>query len=102
MKRLIWLPFYTFNNQAIIKNEAEREKLLISKPLILEDRSNEINENLIFSYKNNCIIKIKYFEYGIIRYYIGTIKKLDALNKYLIIDSKRLYFKNILKIEIQN
>lgn len=102
MKRLIWLPFYTFNNQANIKNEVETEKELISKPQILEDRINEINNTLIYSYKNNLYIKVKYFEYGTIKYYFGFIKKIDLINKFLIIENKRLYFKNILKIDIQN
>ena len=102
MKRLIWLPFYTFNNQANIKNEVEIEKELISKPQILEDRINEINNILIYSYKNNLNIKVRYFEYGTIKYYFGFIKKIDLINKFLVIENKRLYFKNILKIDIQN
>ena len=102
MKRLIWLPFYTFSNQANIKNEIEMGKSLITKPQILEDRINEINNSLIFSYENNLCIKVKYFEYGMFNYYTGFIKKIDIINKFLIIDNKKLYFKNILKIDIQN
>ncbi len=102
MKRLIWKPFYTFNNQANFKDEIGNENQLIIKPTLLDDIINEINENLIFAYKNNINIKVKYFEYGIIKYYNGKIKNINLINKNIILNNKILYFKNILKIDIQN
>lgn len=68
-----------------------------SKKSISEEMENELNEKLKNLNKGD---KVKIIYYYNIDYseIIGNIKKIDILNKNLIIDSSKIYFDDILDI----
>lgn len=95
-----WKPFYPIKGQDKIKKNILKEKSMISKPIILEDLENEINNNLIYAYNNNISVNIKYWHFGFLKSIEGKIKKIDLIEKYIIINNVTLFLKNILKIEL--
>jgi len=94
-----WKPFNTLINNYDIK-EIEKKKLLIKKPIIMEDRISKINMCLIEAVKNNLNIEIKHFKECILKTDIGKINKINKNEKYILINNKRIYFKNIININI--
>lgn len=92
-----WQPFSTMlTKKDIINIEKNRQEII--KPTLEEDKIIEINEILIKSIKNCNYIKITYFKLGILYNITGTIKKINPIEKYILINSTRIYLKNILNI----
>ena len=86
-----WQPFSTMlTKKDIINIEKNRQEII--KPTLEEDKIIEINEILIKSIKNCNYIKITYFKLGILYNITGTIEK------YILINSTRIYLKNIINI----
>lgn len=94
-----WKPFYSIPEIKNIVNTLEKEKRKIARPILLQDLKEEINYKLIYAIKNNETINIKYFKNGEIKYEIGKIEKIDKNNKFLIINKKRILFKNLINIK---
>lgn len=94
-----WKPFNTLINGRDIK-EIEKTKLLIKKPIIMEDRINKINAYLIEAINNNLNVEIKHFNKGILNSDIGKINKINKNEKYILINNIRIYFKNIINVNI--
>ncbi len=92
-----WQPFSTMlTKKDIINIEKNRQEII--KPTLEEDKIIEINEILIKSIKNCNYIKITYFKLGILYNITGTIKKINQIEKYILINSTRIYLKNIINI----
>ena len=97
MRKMIkWKPFYAIPGQEKIIRDILKEKEKIEKPIILNEE--EIDLALKESLKENKEITIKYFNHGFIQTNTGKISKINLIEKYLKINNKRIYFKNILKI----
>ena len=92
-----WKPFNTLLNSNDIK-ELELNRSKINKPIIMEDRINEINNILINAYNNQLPIKIKHYNNGFLFYKSGFIKNINVYEKYILIEYIRIYFKNIINI----
>lgn len=94
-----WKPFNTILNNNDIKDVLEKRKQ-VSKPIIMEDRIIEINETLKLSLDNYKNVNVKYYNKGYLKEVTGTVSKANIIEKYILIDSTRIYFKNIIKIYI--
>lgn len=92
-----WKPFNTLLNSNDIK-EIELNRSKISKPIIMEDRINEINSILVNAYNNHLSIKVKHYNNGFLFYKSGFIKSINAYEKYILMDNIRIYFKNIINV----
>lgn len=95
-KMIKWKPFYALPGQENIIKELLNEKEKQERPTILN--SEEVDFNLRNALENNSSVNIKYFDYGFIKNIVGKISSVDKINKYLVINGKRIYFKNILRI----
>lgn len=96
-----WKPFNTLLNNRDI-NEIIMIRNKVEKPIIMEDRINEIDNLLKVAINENKEIKVKYFDKGELKYINGNIRNINTIEKYILINSIRIYFKNLIKVDIIN
>ena len=97
-KMVKWKPFNTLLKYKDIL-DIERNRNLIDKPVIMEDRIIKI-DNILKDANENTLVKVKYFNKGILFYITGNIKKVNKIEKYILINNTRIYYKNLIDIEI--
>lgn len=92
-----WKPFSTMltNNDIIL---IEKKRNTIKKPSISTDQINEIDQTLKNAIHYNLPVQIKYFKSEILLSTQGNITNLNIIEKYILINSTRIYFKNIINI----
>ena len=92
-----WAPFNSVINGGSVINELIREQNKINKPILTEDKINEIEEYIISSYQAGTKIDIKYFKNYKFERIEGFITKLDPLTKKITLENGiSLYFCNII------
>lgn len=94
-----WKPFSTLLTNNDIK-EIAKSKLLTDKPNLMEDKINELNDIIKTSIHNNLEIEVKYWSINTLKLTIGKIEKINKIEKYILINRTRIYFKNIININI--
>jgi hypothetical protein len=97
-KMVKWKPFNTLLKYKDIL-DIERNRSLIDKPVIMEDRIIKI-DNLLKDVNENTLVKVKYFNKGVLFYITGNIKNVNEIEKYILINNTRIYYKNLIDIEI--
>lgn len=97
-KMIKWKPFNTLLKYKDIL-DIERNRSLIDKPVIMEDRIIKI-DNLLKDVNENTLVKVKYFNKGVLFYITGNIKKVNEIEKYILINNTRIYYKNFIDIEV--
>lgn len=96
-KMIKWKPFNTLLKYKDIL-DIERNRSLIDKPVIMEDRIIKI-DNILKDVNENTLFKVKYFNKGVLFYITGKIKKVNEIEKYILINNTRIYYKNLIDIE---
>lgn len=96
-KMVKWKPFNTLLKYKDIL-DIERNRNLIDKPVIMEDRIIKI-DNILKDANENTLVKVKYFNKGILFYITGNIKNVNEIEKYILINNTRIYYKNLIDIE---
>lgn len=96
-KMVKWKPFNTLLKYKDIL-DIERNRSLIDKPVIMEDRIIKI-DNILKDVNENTLVKVKYFNKGMLFYITGNIKKVNKIEKYILINNTRIYYKNLIDIE---
>ena len=97
-KMIKWKPFNTLHKYKDIL-DIERNRSLIDKPVIMEDRIIKI-DNILKDVNENTLVKVKYFNKGMLFYITGNIKKVNKIEKYILINNTRIYYKNLIDIEV--
>ncbi len=97
-KMVKWKPFNTLLKYKDIL-DIERNRSLIDKPVIMEDRIIKI-DNILKDANENTLVKVKYFNKGVLFYITGNIKNVNEIEKYILINNTRIYYKNLIDIEI--
>lgn len=97
-KMVKWKPFNTLLKYKDIL-DIERNRSLIDKPVIMEDRIIKIDK-ILKDVNENTLVKVKYFNKGILFYITGNIKNVNEIEKYILINNTRIYYKNLIDIEI--
>lgn len=97
-KMVKWKPFNTLLKYKDIL-DIERNRSLIDKPVIMEDRIIKI-DNILKDVNENTLVKVKYFNKGVLFYITGKIKKVNEIEKYILINNTRIYYKNLIDIEV--
>ena len=97
-KMVKWKPFNTLLKYKDIL-DIERNRSLIDKPVIMEDRIIKI-DNILKDANENTLVKVKYFNKRILFYITGNIKKVNEIEKYILINNTRIYYKNLIDIEV--
>ena len=97
-KMVKWKPFNTLLKYKDIL-DIERNRSLIDKPIIMEDRIVKI-DNILKDVKENTLVKVKYFNKGMLLNITGNIKNVNVIEKYILINDTRIYYKNLIDIEV--
>ena len=92
-----WAPYKSLNEQWSTLDNIDEEQKLVEKPKISNEMAEEINDRLVnysgqeysfYYYKNGRILEEK-----------STIRKIDALNRILVLDNGiRINLKDLLEI----
>lgn len=88
-----WAPYKSLDSQADYIRKMHYEKSMIQKPLLMEDDANRINE--ILSSYNGQDVTVSFYRNGHIYSEIGTISYLSQTYMYLIINSIRIQFRDL-------
>ena len=94
-----WKPFNTLLKNGDI-DLIEKEKSIVTKPIITKDKILEIDYTLKEAIKFNKTIEIKYFHINRILYISGIITKINVNEKYIFINNKKIYFKEIINVHL--
>ncbi|WP_025725233.1 YolD-like family protein [Acholeplasma granularum] len=98
-----WAPFDALNgfHEAISNYKYQKNK--IEKPILLEDKLEQMDmilKDAVLEYKE---IEIKYYEDGYIKNIFGFIRKLDIIYKNIILDNGiKILLENITNIELMD
>jgi hypothetical protein len=92
-----WQPFNALEHYDDYIYSTYKIKEQISKPILSEEQTNEINENL--SKYNHDEVEIIYYKQGEIFKTKGIINKIDVPNQSLTINKNKIFFSNLLKIK---
>ena len=82
-----WAPYKSLTEQDFKLKEHKEKEEKIEKPIISSEFAGEINEILV-NYSGE-LLKIKYFKNGKILEVIEKIKRIDPIEKKLVLFSKR-------------
>jgi hypothetical protein len=98
-----WSPFDGLAGFNDMFTELRNRLTRMDKPVLLDDRLEELDEALQQALRNDTRILIEYFYDGHIRYTEGTILKMDAIHRKVLMDTKQsIPIQDILNIhEIQ-
>ena len=96
-----WKPFNTLIKSSDIILLA-KQKEIEKKPIIAEDKIESIDYTLKDAIRNNLTVEIKYWKICELKLIIGKISKINLEEKYILINNFRIYFKNVININIVN
>ena len=91
-----WAPFASVIDSNILVNEILEEKEKINKPILTDDRYINIEDDILYSYKNNEYINIEYFKNGKICKIKEKVYKIDTFSKQIILSNKTKLNFNII------
>lgn len=95
-----WMPFDALSGYQKLINKLVLKEEKIKRPILMEDKLNELDYILKEAINFNLEIEVKYYENGFIKTSVGTINNIDIINKKVTIsNSLELYVKNILDIK---
>lgn len=93
-----WAPYKSLpeHDPAILTMEKNRDK--IQKPLISEDVAEQINRILCnYNHEN---LEVKYYENGYVKIIESKIKKIDVINRFILLENDtKIKFSNLLNLE---
>ena len=93
-----WAPYKSLNEQERFLNKLHKEQNKVSKPKISSDEAESINEILVNYHGEE--LEITYWRNDKINTVSTILKKIDALNKKIVLPERRtISFTEIIKIE---
>ena len=99
-----WQPFASLPEQGDYINKLIYKMNKIERPILSEDKLNELNQTLFRCYENKEMIRLEYYFDGYIYIVEGIIVKIDTIKKNIIMENnnKREKFSvvNIIDIEL--
>lgn len=92
-----WISYKSLIEQEQEINKLKINKHKIEKPILFDDKIEEIN-NFLTNYDNSQIT-LQYYNNGYLYNVTCYIKKIDILNKYLVLDDDtKIKFEDIIDI----
>lgn len=82
-----WSPFDALVGYHSLIKELKYRLGKRNKPILSDDQYDELNRNLNIAFSQNLEIEIAFFNQGYFKYTFGTIKKIDWVNKIIILSS---------------
>ena len=93
-----WVSYRALVEQASALSKTHQDKKKVEKPLISNEAAEEINEILV-NYHGEELKITKYYD-GFLYEIKTTLSKIDPIDRCVILpDRRRIYFKEIIKIE---
>ncbi len=92
-----WAPYRSLPEQAPSLNKNYEKEKDVEKPLISNEVAEEIND-ILTNYHGQEVL-IKYYRNRRINEIETRIKKIDSLNRKLILEGKNISFNEIVSIE---
>ena len=94
-----WMPFNSLINGEEIVSSIEKEKSKINKPILSEEQTLELENEILESMINEVPISFKIYKKGFIKEITGTVINIDKINEKIYLDNhKYLYFKEIIGV----
>ena len=93
-----WAPFQSLKEQAVYLKRMRDERHKIEKPIILQDKIEEINE-VLSSYHGEEVC-IQFYQCGLIKFERGEITRMDPYQNRIHINEKDIPLKDVLDIEV--
>ena len=95
-----WAPYKSLIEQESYLNKLHDNNQKVEKPHISSDEAELINEILV-NYQGEALL-ITYWRGGKINTISAILKKIDPLNKKIVLQDRRtIYFSEIIKLEIR-
>lgn len=95
-----WAPYKSLIEQESYLNKLHDNNQKVEKPHISSDEAELINEILV-NYQGEELL-ITYWRNGKINTISAVLKKIDPLNKKIVLQDRRtIYFSEIIKLEIR-
>ena len=95
-----WAPYKSLIEQESYLNKLHDNNQKVEKPHISSDEAELINEILV-NYRGEELL-ITYWRNGKINTLPAVLKKIDPLNKKIVLQDRRtIYFSEIIKLEIR-
>jgi len=86
-----WQPFDGLAGFSEILARIKYNQGKIPKPVLLDDKIDEINRALEDAVLNHKQIQIKYYEDGYVYPYEGYIGKIDVINQFIVLSNKEKF-----------
>ena len=94
-----WAPYKSLTEQDFTLKEHKEKEEKIEKPTISAEFAEEIN-NILVNYSGE-ILRIKYFKNGKILEVVSKVKRIDPIEKKLVLFSKRaIMITDVVFIEV--
>ena len=91
-----WAPYQSLVDQATSLAFMRRKKNRVERPLVSIDQAEEINEILVHYAKEE--VSARYWEDGYLHDVRGIISKIDAIYRFLILDDKKIAFRDLIRL----
>ncbi|PKK96958.1 MAG: hypothetical protein CVV58_03700 [Tenericutes bacterium HGW-Tenericutes-3] len=96
-----WAPFDALVGYHSLIKELKYRLGKRNKPILSDDQYEELNRNLLLAYQQNSQIEIEFFSQGYSKYTFGTIKKIDWINRIIILSSfEKIRADDILELHL--
>lgn len=93
---ITWAPFNSVINSNQVLKELALEKERLERPVLLEDKINEIENYILNAFYDKLEITIKYYKNYQIYIFKGIITKIDKITKKITLNNKiNIDFSNI-------
>ncbi len=96
-----WAPFDALVGYHSLITELKYRLGKRNKPILSDDQYDELNRNLNIAFHQNLEIEIEFFNQGYSKYTFGRIRKIDWINKIVILSSfERINALDIIEIHV--
>lgn len=98
-EEIIWQPFNSLTPLNELKDDLNKGRLKIAKPVLSSDQIKDIEDKILDSYYSKEEINITYYRSGYLYKVKVYIKYIDKLKKQLILSNGLIiYFKQVIEI----
>jgi hypothetical protein len=101
-----WQGFILPEHRELLQHLYEVEQHMIEKPILDEQKWEELNETLLLAMEDKKPLYITYFEEGFIKKFYGYITRTDYLTQSIYFrnlekeDTRKIAFANLVNLEI--
>ena len=93
-----WQPFDSVISSNKVVKELLKERSKIKKPVLSEEQENILEQKLIEAFYTNSLIKVSYFNNGLINSFEDQVKKIDSIYHKIYFTNHTLLFEQIMEI----